>query len=300
MRLIKSEAKVENFDYSTVYEKLEQIGRVCYKSEHFIGKDTEKKFLKAIISSGHLSVVEHHVFILEVMDSVYEGLLRLKPDRLKYINLTKKATDKGIRCLVSGSTRGFLELGHKVKSNPSVKMILNYLKFHYPILFGDFLGSERDWGLVKEVLPSHLSKDERRTHEYVTVKFVCDRATSHQIVRHRPASFAQESQRYVNYTKGMFGKAITFVAPPFFTFGGKNYIWKLSMKLSEMLYFVLIKLGAKPEEARSVLPNSTKTELYMTASLSEWMHFIKLRADKTAQSQIRELAIQIKDQLPDL
>ena len=122
-------------------------------------------------------------------------------------------------------------------------------------------------------------------HASVTVKFVTDRGISHEIVRHRIASFAQESTRYCNYSKDKFGNELTFIQPAFLTEGTDAYnVWKEDMERAEKSYFAMLEAGSKPEEARSVLPNSLKTELIMTADLREWRSFFKLRAANSTGS----------------
>lgn len=117
-------------------------------------------------------------------------------------------------------------------------------------------------------------------HYSFTVKFTVDRGISHEIVRHRVASFAQESTRYCNYSNGKFGNEITVIKPKFFDEGSEQYkLWEHSCKVSEDIYTDLLASGAKPEEARGVLPTSLKTTLIMTANLREWRHFFKLRAE---------------------
>ena len=116
-------------------------------------------------------------------------------------------------------------------------------------------------------------------HASMTVRFTIDRGVSHEIVRHRIASFAQESTRYCDYSKGKFGNEITVIKPCFFEENSPQYIdWIMAMRECEARYFNLIREGATPQEARCVLPNSLKTELIMTASMREWRHFFKLRA----------------------
>ena len=116
-------------------------------------------------------------------------------------------------------------------------------------------------------------------HASMTVRFTVDRGVSHEIVRHRIASFAQESTRYCDYSKGKFGNEITVIKPCFFEENSPQYIdWIMAMRECEARYFNLIREGATPQEARCVLPNSLKTELIMTASMREWRHFFKLRA----------------------
>ena len=116
-------------------------------------------------------------------------------------------------------------------------------------------------------------------HVSVTVKFVVDRGISHELVRHRLASFAQESTRYCNYSKDDFGSEITFIIPEYLDYKSAGWnTWKETMKACEDSYFKLLDSGLTPQEARAVLPNSLKTEVVMTANLREWRHFFKLRA----------------------
>lgn len=144
----------------------------------------------------------------------------------------------------------------------------------------------------------------KRGHEAVlehysfTVKFIVDRGVSHEIVRHRLASYCQESTRYCNYSKDKFGTEITVIKPCFLDKEDKKYsIWINSMKNAEQSYFKAINEGATPQEARSVLPNSLKTEVVMTANLREWRHFLKLRTSQYAHPQIREVAIPLLKEL---
>ena len=140
-------------------------------------------------------------------------------------------------------------------------------------------------------------------HESITVRFVCDRGISHEIVRHRIASFSQESTRYCNYSNDRFRNNITFIKPCFLDEGTGGYkLWKQAMFIAEKEYFELLNLGCTPQEARSVLPNSTKTEIVMTANLREWRHFLKLRTAKAAHPQMRELTVpllhELQEQIP--
>lgn len=149
-------------------------------------------------------------------------------------------------------------------------------------------------------------------HYSFSIKFICDRGVSHELVRHRMASFAQESTRYCNYSKDKFGNELTFINPCFWD----HYIglneepnalnlyknWHTAMENAENAYFTLLEKGATPQEARSVLPNSIKTEVVMTANLREWRHFLKLRTAQAAHPQMRELTIpllkELKEKIP--
>ena len=135
-------------------------------------------------------------------------------------------------------------------------------------------------------------------HESLTVRFVCDRGISHEIVRHRLASFSQESTRYCNYSDDRFGNEITFIKPCFLNEVSVAYrLWKQAMFVAEKKYFGLRNQACTPQEARLVLPNSIKTEIVMTANLREWRHFLKLRTAKAAHPQMRELTVPLLKEL---
>ena len=128
-------------------------------------------------------------------------------------------------------------------------------------------------------------------HMHITVRVICDRGVSHEIVRHRLASYSQESTRYCNYSKDKFGNEITVIKPCFWNETDPQYItWANAMRSAELAYFDLLNSGATPQEARSVLPNSLKTEIVMTMNFREWRHFFRQRCSKAAHPQMREVA----------
>jgi thymidylate synthase (FAD) len=134
-------------------------------------------------------------------------------------------------------------------------------------------------------------------HMSITVRFVCDRGISHELVRHRLAAYSQESTRYANYSKDKFGSEITVIRPFFWADNSQSYQdWLSAMAYAEKIYMKLLESGAKPEEARSVLPNSLKTEIVMTANIREWRHVLALRCSKPAHPQIRELMLPLLDE----
>lgn len=138
-------------------------------------------------------------------------------------------------------------------------------------------------------------------HSSLSVKFIVDRGVSHELVRHRIASFAQESTRYCNYSKDKFDNGVTFIKPFFFD-DTKYQRWLSAMESAESAYLDLLNGGATPQEARSVLPNSTKTEITITANYREWRNFFKLRTAKAAHPQMLEITIpllaELKRKLP--
>lgn len=177
---------MDELDGRKMLQKIEKIGRVCYKSEDLITEDSAEKFVGNILKRGHESVIEH---------------------------------------------------------------------------------------------------------EKISVKMVCDRGVTHEIVRHRVASYSQESTRYCNYQKDKFGNELTFIKPVFWSEDSEEYaVWKNMMQQCEDQYMKLIDLGASPQEARSILPNSLKTEIVVTMNLREWRHFFRLRTAGAAHPQMREIA----------
>lgn len=140
-------------------------------------------------------------------------------------------------------------------------------------------------------------------HVSISVRFIVDRGVSHELVRHRVASFSQESTRYCNYSKDGFGEEIAVISPCFLDENMDGYwSWILACEYAEEKYFDLLSYGLTPQEARSVLPNSLKTEVVMTADLREWRHILRLRTDKAAHPSMREVMIpllaELKDRVP--
>jgi thymidylate synthase (FAD) len=142
-------------------------------------------------------------------------------------------------------------------------------------------------------------------HVGMSVRFICDRGISHEIVRHRLASYAQESTRYCNYRLNRFGRECTFVKPCFWEEGTEKYnIWQKACEAAEKEYFALLDAGATAQEARSVLPNSLKTEIVTTMNMRAWRHFFLLRTDGAAHPQMleitRPLLAEMKALLPEI
>lgn len=137
-------------------------------------------------------------------------------------------------------------------------------------------------------------------HGVLTVRFTCDRGVSHEIVRHRLASYCQESTRYCNYSKEGFGSEITVIEPVALHPGSEAYdVWKKACLRAELAYFDLLTIGCSPQDARSILPNSLKTEVVMTANIREWRHFIKLRAARAAHPDMRVVAKKLHELLSE-
>lgn len=151
-------------------------------------------------------------------------------------------------------------------------------------------------GFVRRILANgHESVLE---HEKLTVRIICDRGVTHELVRHRIASYSQESTRYCNYAGDKFDNQITVIdLASGFSYDLSNEndkakydVWTTAMQQAEQSYFRMLELGATPQEARSVLPNSLKTEIVVTMNLRSWRNFFRLRVDSHAHPQMREVA----------
>lgn len=147
-----------------------------------------------------------------------------------------------------------------------------------------------DVAILKKIMHTDPPHESVIEHFSVSVRFICDRGVTHEMVRHRLASFSQESTRYCNYSKGKFDSQITVIRPCFWLEGSFEYLdWKRACEQAEAFYILLLSKGAKAQEARSVLPNSLKTEIVMTANLREWKTVFRQRTAPMAHPQMRQL-----------
>lgn len=262
------------------YKKIELAGRTCYKSEDKVTKTSAKKFVKALINRTHTAMLEHQCFVFKIDDSSpfveqYINLLR----GYKYLNVTRfveymnynDVVTSNVRYLVSGSVRAICE---RDVSDPIFRALyLEYPELSYgeqkkPV-YNDVTAS-----IVKLSDFSNLTEEEILKHSYFTFRITTDRGVTHELVRHRPCSFAQESTRYVNYIDGLSIALPTgFYDRP--EDAQKEY--QEAFEDCERHYANLIKLGQSPQEARAVLPNGIKTEIVVTTNLEEWNHIINLR-----------------------
>lgn len=239
-------------------QRIEICGRVCYQSSPCPGRDTAEAFARRLIARGHTSVLEHFRMELCQPGDIYELLRRLRR--------------------MGGSTaraiRGRLTL---VENNDDSRAILN----------------ARDYlAVFPDVDVRELDK-QRHARDYATLSIVCDRAIANELVRHRVFSFSQESTRYVNYKDG-----ITVVSP-YPTFDPERLsIWRAQMFSAEGAYFAMLEKGATPQEARNVLPLSTKTQLVMTGTYPQWGDLLALRDAPDAHPQMRHVAKLIRATLP--
>ena len=284
---------LDDLDRQSLAVRIEVCGRICYKSEDKITPESAEPFIRGIIKHGHNSVTEMAVLTLRVLydsESVASQFFNLIPKFLLVDRVAKK------ELLITGSVRGFREL---YQSHPSVKMvkaITELLARKHPLFYEDLLpkrGITEQEGVRAEKIPlaevDGLSADLFAKHRHIAVKFFVNRAITHEIVRHRPVSYLQESQRYCRYSQDKFGSQVTFIKPMFFAEGSEEYsLWEEAMLDTEKIYLKLLKTST-PQAARTVLPNSCKTELIAYANLLEWLHIFKLRTAKGAEPSMREI-----------
>lgn len=306
MKIVNAEAHIISNSGVTPCQFVEKIGRTCYKSEDKITEDSATKFVHSLGKSKHFAMLEHF-WVYFVEDNVEVNNSNLRSICTIFRHKTGKDLYSyvhefycGDKCYTACTIRVFLEIADFIVDADIP--VVNTIAYVYPDFFaGTFHKSFDDrfevFNNCEEFLDTlkgdntfELSDEEyeviakeSKTH---TVHFICDRGVSHELVRHRPCSFAQESTRYCNYSNDKFGEEITVVEPLFFkkfmedkpnTLTPQYLYWERSCEYSETNYFALLKEGAKPQEARSVLPNSLKTEIIVTANEVEWQHIINLR-----------------------
>ncbi len=309
MKIVNSNVEILEPNYEeNIQRHIEKIARICYKSEDKITKDSHKKMITNLYKRKHWAMLEHFIFIVEINEPSIFHIL--KHANLKYFNFTDHFdTKKEKSCyLVSCSARGILDAlindynkyNHKVLEY--IAAIKRQLIFHYNCyeLFGSNIGEDNICIRVIDDISEYDTKNQL-VHGWYSVKFICDRGVSHELVRHRDASFAQESTRYCNYSQDKFNNEITVIKPFMLKDGYENpneemvaYTnWKIAMETAETSYFNMLKAEVSPQIARSVLPNSLKTEIVMTAHNYEWKHVLGLRCDKTAHPQMREVAFKL-------
>lgn len=299
MKLINSKVEIlepTGYTIDDIYRQIEIAGRTCYKSEDKITPTSAKEFVDRMIKSGHGAMLEHGTVYLQLL-----GVF-LDPDDVD---------------IAYGNY-----IVHHYINNPysKVKIIHDedwkanvYITTNYRVMV------ENNWLDDLFYLCNPTEYHERR----YTVKFICDRGVSHEFVRHRVFSFAQESTRYCNYSKDKFGNEITFIIPSWLDipdgqytywdgdwcdiddmkiqFSGREhddinaFLWTLNN--IDLQYKVLLNKGWKPQQARQILPNALKTELVMTGFESDWKHFFELRCDTAAHPDARKLALELYSKL---
>lgn len=275
MKLIKASFNIieQGPSIDGIYKIIEQAGRVCYKSEDKITEDSAKGFVGRMVKSGHGAMLEHGTVYLFLTMSSRQQYFKYCSNPYSVANSTGEAE--------KGTWNGFVTTNYRVLV-------------------------ENGWLDDLEYICNPGKEHEKR----ITVRFVCDRGVSHEFVRHRVFSFAQESTRYCNYSKDKFNNCITYILPvwcknvniedyeknPKLMYNANGILTDNEINFlcglydTESRYLKLLENGWTPQQARAVLPNSLKTELVVTGFASDWEHFFKLRDAGSAHPQARELA----------
>jgi thymidylate synthase (FAD) len=276
MKLIKPSYEIfeQGFEEQDIYKQIEKVGRTCYKSEDKINEGSAKPFVERMENSKHYAMLEHGTIYLSIP---YDDIIAYVDPQTPY--------DRDILC------------------NPWTKYVVDYgngmvhISSNYRWMVENGL---QDW-------LKYISEPNEYHERRICVKFTCDRGVSHEFVRHRVFSFAQESTRYCNYSKDKFSNEVTYICPCWLDYDKVQELTEIANKDNKEVYrmghdeslsmeerglcsFVYdmsnhehgylfqISAGWKAQEARAILPNALKTDLVMTGFVSDWKHFFDLRA----------------------
>ncbi|MFU8818862.1 MAG: FAD-dependent thymidylate synthase [Desulfurivibrio sp.] len=296
MRIVPASFTIlDELDQESMARRIEFCGRLCYKSEDKISADSTEPFIRKVMEHGHNSVMEMAALTLRVRcetEAIIDQFLAIQPRFLQLDRPDKR--EKNL--LLSGTVRAFREL---FLAHPNVKLIkavTTFLAGRHPLFFFDLAGRRgflTQTGVEVEKISlaevEELPADLLAKHRHLAVRFVTNRAVTHELVRHRPCSFLQESQRYCRYSQDKFGNEVTFIKPLFFEEESEEYrLWQQAMAETERIYLQLLAT-VSPQAARTVLPNSCKTEIIVYANLLEWLHIFRLRTTKAAEPSMREV-----------
>lgn len=266
MKLIKADFNIieQGPGIDGVYKIIEQAGRTCYKSEDKITDDSAKEFVDRMIKSGHGAMLEHGTVYLAIPISEW------------------RCTDDYRDSYISNPYSNVNDSLVDWENNEGTVYITTNLR----VLV--------DNGWLDDL--QYICEPTKFHEKRVSVKFICDTGVSHEFVRHRVFSFAQESTRYCDYTKSRFNRELTFIKPlwisniPITDTTEDEKVFLEYLKNVEDTYFFLRDSNWTPQEARAVLPKCVKTELVMTGFVSDWKHFFELRDTASAHPQAQELA----------
>ncbi len=272
MKLINSSVEViepTGYTLQDIYKQIELAGRTCYKSEDKMTDTSAKDFVNRMVASKHYAMLEHGTVYLKFTDNAVRTMIidHIKCDEYLYDDYTyNKYSD--------------------INSRSNVGNTDWYVTTNYRVLV------ENNWLDDLQYLCEPTEYHEKRT----TVRFICDRGVSHELVRHRVFSFAQETTRYCNYSKDKFGKELTFIKPSWWKEEDNEVatLYIQPWRNIENCYLTLIENGIKPQDARAILPNALKTEVVMTGFESDWDHFFELRCAKAAHPDMQKLANELK------
>lgn len=336
MKVIKPSYEILDRRELHAAQKIEYAGRTAYKSEDKITDTSSFEFLQKMTDLRHFPVLEFanvhllvechtsaEVFNEKLIEFVSDGGL------LKYMTMSSYESNSENTphlLLISGTVRAWLELISKNMMQTadgsimnSVAEALNNDNLFFPLKFtddkGELLVTKQDPNIKAAIVSPLFVQDQLKNtglriekHLMCAVKFICNRAVTHELVRHRPVTIIQESQRYCRYSASKFNKEVTFIEPSaFFACPGDfpdhpamdsqytdYYLWEKVCATAEEIYMMLIERGASAQAARTVLPNSCKTEIIIYATIEEWRHIFAMRVPPTAEPSMRQLTVPLE------
>lgn len=337
----------EPTDEAGVLKYIEQIGRLCYRSDGLITEDSAPGFIDRLKGRKHLAMLEHYIFTIAVPASTWDCIHQEKfftvenqdyADKLRFLQMTHNPLMASTDCpeyeyLISGSATAFTYLWATkcVASNENWGMaeICRFMRYHHPHMMTHpdlLLGNTKEdpaiegpeffnenFRLLSRKEVTRLPMPMRPYHDWMSIHFVVERSSTHDLVRHRPlVSYAQESTRYCNYGK----KGLCFIIPCQFLESDKlilenekminmilndlkkhgltdtAYGWLRVIDQEARQYLMMLNdYNMTPQEAKSVIPHALRAEINITTYLSEWHHIFKMRADKAAYPQIQEVMV---------
>lgn len=296
---------LHELDRQSLPVRIEYSGRICYKSEDRIDETSAIPFVRKMAHHGHNSVLEMGVATFRLQGLSSEQITAFFLCQPKFLHITR---EKGDTLLITGSIRAYREMLLAHPQDTITTAITSYLAAHHPYFFetilpddGTSLPSE---SITLTKLPleqvEQLEDQQLALHRFLGVRFIVNRAVTHELVRHRPCAFLQESQRYCRYADERFGNEVTFIQPLFYAEGSSELAaWKQAMEQTEKIYFDLLNTSTA-QAARTVLPNSCKTEIIVYTNLAQWQHILALRTPTNADPSMREVMVPLQQELQAL
>ena len=307
MKFVSPSAEIIKED--NMFKQIERIGRICYKSESNITEDSAARFVKTLARNQHYAMLEHAVFTVRFDTVDLKSFIEvdldngITPSKFIYISINDdnySYVSANLRYMFEGSGCLWSELFTCLCRY--AKELVNSV-FEEDFSYSDHVFCNPHGVLVTDI--GEIPEDIRDYHDFRSVKFVTDRGVSHELVRHRVASFAQSSTRYCNYAKDKFGSEITYIRSNSWDDMSENELAPIydSLKAAESAYMKLISDGYTPQFARAVLPNQLMTEIVVTANMTEWHHICNLRYLGTTGSphpDMRDLMDRLHDIMPEM
>jgi len=284
-------------DSMPIEKRIELSGRISYKSEGKINDNSAGPFIQKIIKNGHWPVLDmaavHIVF--ECTDEIKSrACIDPVPGMSKYLQVSFFKEDRQTYCLMSGSVRALTEYFRKypyfvgdIKQSLYLFSPVCFPSFDYGVSQSDFYSIFDNLSMFRTFTDEIIKK-----HHYVGVKFTVSRAITHEIVRHRPCGFLQESTRCCRYNE-----EITVIDPKAYKLNEQDYkMWQTACESAEIDYNLLL-MGNPPQAARNILPHSTKSDIMVYCPLSQWEHILRLRTSPSADPAMREVMVPLAEEM---